>query len=311
MNIIKCQVSTLIILGIIFGIGVILYSCSPIQSSDIPQSAKWISIKTGLTDTSKGPGKDISTEEYAEFLNNKGFEVTWSGVEDADYYEIRVSNQYITTENWAYAALAGKIRNTGDEQISTTLSKLQPIIKGNNCTGCENCVFTCPNKAISIFRKKAIIDLNKCTGCAQCYDTCIYNAVTNSFLGHFYYFAVRSYSKTGTPSEAVTCSDDLYMLRYYNSRFKRIDTTIIGTLDSVKWCGHCYFQGCYINNPKTNGKGCPAGALYEGEKGFIIIDQLKCMFCGYCLKQCGSGGGNWSIRKEVVAFSQYNKHQRL
>jgi formate dehydrogenase iron-sulfur subunit len=46
-------------------------------------------------------------------------------------------------------------------------------------------------------------------------------------------------------------------------------------------CMHCTDAACVM--------GCPSGALAINEKGFVSLDQSKCIGCGYCSQFCPFG----------------------
>ena len=46
-------------------------------------------------------------------------------------------------------------------------------------------------------------------------------------------------------------------------------------------CMHCTDAACVM--------GCPSGALSKDEKGFVALDQARCIGCGYCTQLCPFG----------------------
>lgn len=54
------------------------------------------------------------------------------------------------------------------------------LVNTLKCTGCGDCVKTCPTKAISIVNNKAIIDPEKCINCLLCVKSCDYKAIAAS-----------------------------------------------------------------------------------------------------------------------------------
>lgn len=45
------------------------------------------------------------------------------------------------------------------------------------CTGCEDCIETCPVECISLVEGKAFVTADDCTDCEACVDTCPETAI--------------------------------------------------------------------------------------------------------------------------------------
>ena len=316
------------LLLLIFLTSVLFYilNCSDLfyNPEDAPKSVSWIDIKTGLTDSFDVDDTCINKyidsfpdyEQYAalvgDIIDSGGFNISWNSVRNADYYEIRILKKKITTSNWDKAVLVATVSaKPVSSRMFTSINKLQPSVKGSNCTGCEVCVVVCPNNAVTLMKRKAVIDLSKCTGCGKCYDACTFNAVTNSFLGKGYYFGVRGFSENGMGSEQIACTEYSYLLRYTCWKWKKNG-------DSKKQiCGACG-AGCFILNKEAEEEGCPVDAiLYDStgtmfdKKGMVYIDQNKCIYCGKCVRKCiishlpdGITAGYYAIRREVISSAQ-------
>lgn len=52
------------------------------------------------------------------------------------------------------------------------------IIDINLCTGCGQCVDTCPVEAISLVDDIAVVDPELCVDCGQCIDACPVEAIS-------------------------------------------------------------------------------------------------------------------------------------
>ena len=52
-----------------------------------------------------------------------------------------------------------------------------PVVKKEECTGCETCVEACPVDAISMEDEIAVIDKEECTDCGTCIDECPAEAI--------------------------------------------------------------------------------------------------------------------------------------
>lgn len=73
-------------------------------------------------------------------------------------------------------------------------------------------------------------------------------------------------------------------------------------------CMQCEEPGC-VNV-------CPTGASYKREDGIVLVDQKKCVGCGYCVEGCPYGRrylnkkrhgyyGNEETPNEQIAYSQH------
>ena len=307
----------LLLTGVVF----FILTCSDLFNNpeDVPKSVSWIDIRTGLTDSVDYLSYQDSFPDYesyaafvADIIDSGGIDIHWNGVRNADYYEIRVLKERIEVSKWDKATLVATVPARPVSRMYTSIKKLQPSVKGRNCTGCMECVPVCPQNAIRIIKNKAVIDLTKCTGCGKCYDVCTFNAVTNSFWGKNYYFAVRSFSANGTGSEKIACTEFSYLLRYTCWQWEGEQIT------SRQICGACGDE-CYILNDDAQEEGCPVDAiLYDstgtmfGKKGMVYIDQSKCIYCGNCVRKCilshlpdGCDLGYIAIRRVVLSSAQH------
>ncbi len=96
-----------------------------------------------------------------------------------------------------------------------------------------------------------VIDLNACTGCMACVAAC---AMENQ-----------------TP--------------YWNEKYRtHVEDITSGSFPNVKrvllprLCMHCENPPCV--------EVCPTGASFKAEGGFVLVDQKKCIECGYCVISC-------------------------
>jgi ferredoxin len=51
-------------------------------------------------------------------------------------------------------------------------------VNAETCTGCENCVESCPSEAIAMKDGKAFIDKDACVDCGVCVDECPVEAIS-------------------------------------------------------------------------------------------------------------------------------------
>lgn len=52
------------------------------------------------------------------------------------------------------------------------------IIDGEKCTGCGDCISSCPLDAISMKDNKAVVDDEACGDCGACVDACPVQAIS-------------------------------------------------------------------------------------------------------------------------------------
>ncbi len=53
------------------------------------------------------------------------------------------------------------------------------VVDKNTCTGCEQCVDSCPVEAISMNEEDiAVVDPDECVDCGDCVDVCPVEAIT-------------------------------------------------------------------------------------------------------------------------------------
>ncbi|MGG3469407.1 4Fe-4S dicluster domain-containing protein [Neobacillus pocheonensis] len=110
------------------------------------------------------------------------------------------------------------------------------------------------------------VDVTKCDGCKACMVACKnWNdlpAETTAFQG-----SVQSHSKTS--------ADTWNVLQYIEHENGKGDLEYLFRHSS---CFHCKDAACE--------KVCPENAIRYTKYGSVIIDQDKCVGCGYCVQNC-------------------------
>lgn len=254
---------------------------SPISASIVSVSSPvtGLAVRTGLTDSLVF--NPITLITMKDSLLNRTFIVSWNRVENAVYYEVRISPDPIDDARWELLPLVASVPDTGSSEKMETKVKVGPEVYKNVCTACGECVKACPHSAITIMGNRAVIDPAKCTSCGQCFRTCRFKALSNSCYGEAYYFAVRAFFQQNAATE-ISSTAKRYKMRYTN------------------WsplCGLCG-EACYILLDAC-GPGCPVDAVWYDDSGLVHIDTTKCINCGQCYIQCHEYGDR-SIRQEVV-----------
>ena len=54
----------------------------------------------------------------------------------------------------------------------------QPYIDTEKCTGCGECVRSCPQECIELVEGKAVVDIPNCAGCSVCATVCPEEAIS-------------------------------------------------------------------------------------------------------------------------------------
>lgn len=52
------------------------------------------------------------------------------------------------------------------------------VVDVEKCTGCGDCVESCPTEAITLKNEKAVVNEDECSECAACVDVCPVEAIT-------------------------------------------------------------------------------------------------------------------------------------
>lgn len=146
-------------------------------------------------------------------------------------------------------------------------------VDNNKCIGCETCVSSCPEEAISVKNGKAVIDSNKCIQCGKCFNTCPVNAIRDLSQPR------QSYSDKDTTSERDT-------LKEKDANSQDSPQKSSPPSDSAE-TSQTIFQ---VQPSKCSGEGtcvkvCQVDAISIKDDQ-VVIDPQKCIQCGKCVKIC-------------------------
>jgi Fe-S-cluster-containing dehydrogenase component len=119
-----------------------------------------------------------------------------------------------------------------------------------------------------------VIDTRKCIGCGSCVRAC---RRENDVPAHYFRTWVERYliSYTGevsvdSPQGAAQGFDPVVPAHDVSKAFF-----------VPKLCNHCTNSPCV--------QLCPVGASYRTKDGLVLVDEKRCMGCGYCVQACPFG----------------------
>ncbi len=119
-----------------------------------------------------------------------------------------------------------------------------------------------------------LVDTRKCIGCGSCVRAC---SKENNVPTDYFRTWVERYqiSRTGkrhvdSPHGAINGFEPLVT-----------GDDVTKAFFFPKLCCHCTFTPCV--------QLCPVGASYRTEDGVILVDEKRCIGCGYCVQACPYG----------------------
>lgn len=118
------------------------------------------------------------------------------------------------------------------------------------------------------------VDTTKCIGCLACMRACrAENDVPTGYVRTW----IERYTIDGKGEVRVDCAKD-----------EQAGFTELPPGDEVaksffvpKICNHCEKSVC--------NQVCPVGAAYRTKDGLVLVDQKRCIGCGYCVQACPYG----------------------
>ncbi len=119
-----------------------------------------------------------------------------------------------------------------------------------------------------------LIDLRKCIGCGACVRAC---SLENDVPADYFRTWVERYHGNGF-DEPVIDSPNGGM-----DGFEPLPAGQNATKAFFfpKLCGHCTHSPCT--------QLCPVGASYSTQDGVVLVDDQRCIGCGYCVQACPYG----------------------
>ncbi len=263
----------------------------PLNPTGLTQSS--LTVKEGFTAGTVDPIWNYLLGELSCFTLNMPQD------DQALWFEVRASEEPITTENWYYAIPMATVEAHAD----TANVFVQVEVEEEPCIGCGLCEQACPMGAITVQGGVAVIDYDLCTACGQCQDVCPVDAVSGTRFDRNYYFAVRAFYGENSPADEITVCDQAYRLVYFNA------FSTFGPDPGFQKCQRCVasedslgcYAGCFVLNDWADrdrtvftGEGCPEDAIWQdsdtlpvgGIINMIYIDYDDCISCGQCFLEC-------------------------
>lgn len=119
-----------------------------------------------------------------------------------------------------------------------------------------------------------VIDINRCIGCGMCVKAC---ALENKVPDKFYRTWIERYLVSEKGEVIVESPDG------GKNGFKPITPgfNVTKAYFVPKMCNHC------ANTPCS--QVCPVGASYTNVDGAVLVDDKRCIGCGYCVQACPFG----------------------
>ncbi|MBI4613673.1 MAG: 4Fe-4S dicluster domain-containing protein [Planctomycetes bacterium] len=119
-----------------------------------------------------------------------------------------------------------------------------------------------------------VVDIDKCIGCGSCVRACEKeNGVP------------EKYFRTWVERYRISCTGHVTIESPNGGRdgFEpdTLDDEITRSFFVPKLCNHCTHTPCV--------QLCPVGASYRTPDGVILVDETRCIGCGYCVQACPYG----------------------
>jgi tetrathionate reductase subunit B len=117
------------------------------------------------------------------------------------------------------------------------------------------------------------VDISRCIGCCACMRAC--RAENDVPKGRFRTWVERFRVRPGGEVLVDVATADNFVFTEPPAE------EIVKAFFVPKLCNHCEKSTC--------SQVCPVGASYESPEGVVLVDQKRCIGCGYCVQACPYG----------------------
>lgn len=143
-------------------------------------------------------------------------------------------------------------------------------------------------------RYTMLLDIPKCIGCGSCVRAC---AQENGVPEHFFRTWIERYTVSRTGE--VTVDSPAGGREGFDPLVTGEDVT--RSFFVPKLCNHCAQSPCI--------QLCPVGASYRSPDGVIMVDEDRCIGCGYCVQACPYGSRFIHPEKHVASKCTFCYHR--
>lgn len=117
------------------------------------------------------------------------------------------------------------------------------------------------------------VDTSRCIGCCACMRAC--RAENDVPEGRFRTWVERFRVNAAGDVKVDAATTDNFVFT------EPQPDEIVKAFFVPKLCNHCEKSVC--------SQVCPVGASYESPEGVVLVDQKRCIGCGYCVQACPYG----------------------
>lgn len=139
-----------------------------------------------------------------------------------------------------------------------------------------------------------VVDIDKCIGCGSCVRACEReNQVPEGYF--------RTWVERYTVSRVGQVEVDSPAGAKYGFPPRVTGIEVTKSFFVPKLCNHCTETPCV--------QLCPVGASYRTPDGLILVDEKRCIGCGYCVQACPYGSRFIHPEKHVASKCTFCYHR--